>query len=120
VSKRAKTEIDDDGELEIDVQNDDAASSSARPSSTTHANGTSHKKSGRESAQSISSRDSSATPKSKQNANNQAAMAGKFLLNFLCKSYLKTKFTKNIFSCHGQLNASGSRFERFSRNDRPS
>lgn len=78
VSKKAKTELDEDGELEIDVQNDDATSSSARPSSASHANGTSHKnlKSGRESAQSLSSRDSSATPKSnKQNLNSQAAMA---------------------------------------------
>jgi hypothetical protein len=79
VSKRAKTELDEtDGELEIDVQNDDAASSSARPSSTSHANGTSHKnhKSGRDSAQSLSSRDSSSTPKSnKQNMNPQAIAA---------------------------------------------
>lgn len=80
VSKRAKIDLEEtDGELEIDVQNDDATSSSARPSSTSHANGTSHKnaKSGRESAQSISSsRDSSATPKSnKQSVNIQNAMA---------------------------------------------
>lgn len=79
VSKKAKIELDEtDGELEIDVQNDDAASSSARPSSTSHVNGTSHKnlKSGRESAQSLSSRDSSSTPKSnKQNMNPQNAMA---------------------------------------------
>lgn len=82
ISKRPKIDLDEtDGELEIDVQNDDATSSSARPSSTSHvhANGTSHKnaKSGRESAQSLSSsRDSSATPKpNKQSMNIQNAMA---------------------------------------------
>lgn len=63
--KRAKHEPEDDGELEIDVQNDDARS---MPSAS-HTNGTSAAgsskvpKDGRESAQSVSSRDST-TPKS--------------------------------------------------------
>ncbi|KAI6226007.1 Transcription factor unc-37 [Aphelenchoides besseyi] len=78
MSKRPRHDLDEtDNELEIDVQNDDTGSF-AQPSAT-HTNGT-HKnashKNGRESAQSISSRDSSATPKSsKQNANNLTAMA---------------------------------------------
>ncbi|CAD5209772.1 unnamed protein product [Bursaphelenchus xylophilus] len=55
--KKPKAEVDDnDVELEIDVQNDDTGHKT---------NGTSSKiKDGRESAQSMSSRDSSATPKS--------------------------------------------------------
>ncbi|KAI6241212.1 Transcription factor unc-37 [Aphelenchoides fujianensis] len=76
LSKRPKTELDEtDGELEIDVQNDDAALFT-QPSAS-HTNGTSHKnaggKNGRESAQSMSSRDSSATPKSSKQQN--AALA---------------------------------------------
>jgi hypothetical protein len=91
-SKRAKIELEEtDGELEIDVQNDDTATSSARPSSTSHANGNSHKnlKSGRESAQSLSSRDSSSTPKLNKTLNPNAAMAAamvkfKALQEFSC------------------------------------
>jgi hypothetical protein len=63
--KRPKNEPDDEGDLEIDVQNDDIRS----VASASHTNGTSQPgsskqpKDGRESAQSASSRDS-ATPKS--------------------------------------------------------
>jgi len=58
-NKRPKLEPSEHDELEIDVQNDD-------PPTTAHTNGTStSKKDGRESAQSMSSRDS-ATPKSRQ------------------------------------------------------
>jgi hypothetical protein len=70
--KRPKNEVvthdDADGELEIDVQNDDAGSA-AGSLSAPHTNGTSSQslsrqpKDGRESAHSVSSRDS-ATPKS--------------------------------------------------------
>ncbi|CAD5206709.1 unnamed protein product [Bursaphelenchus okinawaensis] len=56
MSKKAKAEIDDtEAELEIDVQNDDTCS---------RINGNTNKKDGRESAHSMSSRDSSVTPKS--------------------------------------------------------
>lgn len=113
VSKKARTDLDEDGELEIDVQNDDATSSSARPSSASHANGTSHKnlKSGRESAQSLSSRDSSATPKSnKQNLNPQAAMAA--------GSIFKCCLLYSNFTCsNGHTNAAWRRSECITWNE---
>uniref|UniRef100_A0A915DEN1 Uncharacterized protein n=1 Tax=Ditylenchus dipsaci TaxID=166011 RepID=A0A915DEN1_9BILA len=77
--KRAKLEVADqdadvDGELEIDVQNDDGGGVSSAPSvSTHHTNGTSQPgsssrqpKDGRESAQSASSSRDSATPRTRE------------------------------------------------------
>lgn len=63
--KRAKHEPEDDGELEIDVQNDDARSlpSASHTNGTSVAGSSKPPKDGRESAQSVSSRDST-TPRS--------------------------------------------------------
>jgi hypothetical protein len=71
-SKRAKVEQPEEGELEIDVQNDDATSSAA-PSHTngrnSHPRGSSrshHQKDDRDSTQSATSSRDSATPRSKR------------------------------------------------------
>lgn len=82
VEAGAEEDGDADGELEIDVQNDDAGSSASAAPSASHTNGTtSHpgstsrpQKDGRESAQSASSRDS-ATPRSGKHGNNALASA---------------------------------------------
>ncbi|KAH7727459.1 groucho/TLE N-terminal Q-rich domain-containing protein [Aphelenchoides avenae] len=74
--KRAKHEPEDDGELEIDVQNDDARSlpSASHTNGTSAAGSSKPPKDGRESAQSVSSRDST-TPKSARQPTTPSAQA---------------------------------------------